>query len=115
MSTPVRTCVACRRKKEQPALVRLAVAPRASDGGGTDAVVVDPERRVPGRGAYVCAHRACIEAALRREGRALVRALRRRPGRATVDVEAIRSGWDAAAERTATNEARSAGGNDERL
>lgn len=94
MSIPVRTCVACRRRKEQHALVRLAVAPRA---GGTDAVVVDPERRQPGRGAYVCPRRACLEGALRREGRTLVRALRYPPGRATVDVEALRASVSAVA------------------
>lgn len=113
MGIPVRTCVACRRRKEQAALVRLAVAPRA---GGTDAVVVDPQRRQPGRGAYVCPRRTCLEGALRREGRTLVRALRCHPGRATVDVEALRASWSAVTgETTVKDEARSVEGENERF
>jgi predicted RNA-binding protein YlxR (DUF448 family) len=46
--------------------VRLAVA--------DDAIVADPARRLPGRGAYLCPDRGCLRQALRRE--ALHRRLR---------------------------------------
>ena len=55
---PVRTCVGCRRRDSQKALVRIA---RASAG-----FRVDPRRRLPGRGAYV--HVQCVDRALARGG-----------------------------------------------
>lgn len=70
MSEPVRTCVACRTRRPQRALVRLR---RRSDG----VVVPAMGRRTRGRSAYLCPARACFEQALRR--RALERALGR-PG-----------------------------------
>lgn len=63
---PRRTCVGCRSVRPQHQLVRLV-----ADGRG--GVAVSP-RRVSGRGAYVCAAPACLEAALRRK--VLPRALR---------------------------------------
>ncbi|WP_083947842.1 YlxR family protein [Thermobifida cellulosilytica] len=57
-AAPVRTCVGCRAKAAQSDLVRLAL-----DG---DAVVCDPARRMPGRGAYLHPDRRCWEAAQRR-------------------------------------------------
>jgi len=57
--------VGCRRVAPQKSLRRLT----ARDGR----VVLDGERRAPGRGAYVCSP-ACLERAARR--RALPRALR---------------------------------------
>lgn len=68
MSEPVRTCVACRTRRPQRALVRLR---RRSDG----VVVPAMGRRTRGRSAYLCPARACFEQALRR--RALERALGR--------------------------------------
>jgi uncharacterized protein len=68
LSEPVRTCVACRARRPQRALVRLR---RRSDG----VVVPALGRRTRGRSAYLCPARACFEQALRRH--ALERALGR--------------------------------------
>ena len=65
---PLRTCVACGKKTEKAALVRLVARP---DGG----VEVDLSGKAPGRGAYVCGDGGCagdelkkgrIDATLRR-------------------------------------------------
>jgi predicted RNA-binding protein YlxR (DUF448 family) len=66
---PVRTCVGCKGREAQRALVRLV----ATEDGS---VRVDPRGREPGRGAYVHRRGACLEAALTRG--ALARALRTR-------------------------------------
>lgn len=54
---PQRTCVACGRKASQAELRRMAIS------GGR--VLWDPRRRLPGRGAYVCPRRECLEALAR--------------------------------------------------
>jgi predicted RNA-binding protein YlxR (DUF448 family) len=66
--TPTRTCVGCRRRAPQTALLRLAL------GGDPPRAIPDPRRRAPGRGAYVHRDRACVDRAIRRG--ALARALR---------------------------------------
>lgn len=76
---PIRTCTGCRRRAPRATLVRLAVR----DGR----VVVDPDRRCPGRGAWLCRDADCLEQALRKGAGPLRRALRA-PG-ATVDVDAL--------------------------
>ena len=53
---PLRTCVGCRRKREQRGLLRVALRPTGEVAIGRD---------VPGRGAYVCRDRACVEQALK--------------------------------------------------
>jgi len=63
---PVRTCVGCRARADRASLLRVVVA------GGV--LVVDPERRLPGRGASVHLDLACVDLADKR--RAFVRALR---------------------------------------
>ncbi len=63
---PQRTCIGCRTTSSKWELVRVV---RTADG-----VQVDPTRRLPGRGAYVHARRACWEAAFKRK--AFARALR---------------------------------------
>lgn len=63
---PRRTCVGCRENAAQGELVRLAVE--------RGAIVADPGRRLPGRGAYLHPDPACLAVALKR--RALPRALR---------------------------------------
>ena len=63
---PVRTCVGCRVRAERASLLRVVVA----DGS----LVVDPDRRLPGRGASVHRDLACVDLADKR--RAFVRALR---------------------------------------
>jgi predicted RNA-binding protein YlxR (DUF448 family) len=64
---PTRTCVVCRRSAAKGALHRIV---RSPDG----AVRYDPSGTAPGRGAYLCGQRSCLEAAGRR--RALQRTLR---------------------------------------
>lgn len=63
---PVRTCVGCRERAAQSELLRLV----ARDG----ALLPDPERRMPGRGAYVHPTEQCWRRAERR--RPWARALR---------------------------------------
>ncbi|KMY67776.1 hypothetical protein AAU61_07810 [Desulfocarbo indianensis] len=65
-----RTCVACGRKAPQGELLRLAV----SDGR----VRRDPKRLLPGRGAYVCQGRGCLQTLAKDRKRA--RAFRGRLG-----------------------------------
>jgi len=56
---PLRTCLACRRRRPKRSLVRLV---RRADG----TVAVDAAGVAPGRGAYVCAEDpACVERALK--------------------------------------------------
>ena len=57
---PVRTCVGCRLRADRAGLLRVVVA----DG----VLVVDPRRRLPGRGASVHPDPACVRA-LRLDGR----------------------------------------------
>lgn len=54
-----RSCIACRKVKTQDQLVRYVLAP---DG----TVVIDYRQRLPGRGAYTCLERQCLEQAVRR-------------------------------------------------
>jgi predicted RNA-binding protein YlxR (DUF448 family) len=56
---PLRTCVGCRKVQAKAELVRIV---RTPDG----TVQVDPSGKQRGRGAYVCAKRACVERALTR-------------------------------------------------
>jgi len=67
-AAPVRTCVGCRSARPQDTLLRFARTP--------DGVRFDPERRLPGRGAYLCPQPICLEAASRRDATGLRRALR---------------------------------------
>lgn len=74
---PSRRCIGCGRRAPKHELVRLA----ARDDGGALVAVADPLKRMPGRGAYLCAGAgpagadpACLEQASRRGG--LARALR---------------------------------------
>ena len=64
---PQRTCVACRTTSDKREFVRIV---RTVEG----TVVADPTGKRDGRGAYLCARRACWEDALKKDG--LARALR---------------------------------------
>lgn len=75
--TPIRMCVACRTRRPQRDLVRIASSPHG--------VTVDPGVRLPGRGAYICPDPECVTAAARQGGRAVRRALR---GEEDADVQA---------------------------
>nr|WP_245865163.1 YlxR family protein [Rhodococcus kyotonensis] len=68
---PVRTCVGCKERAPASDLLRVVVRDRDS----SEAVVVpDPDRRLPGRGAWLHPVQVCLENAERR--RAFGRALR---------------------------------------
>ncbi|NLS11096.1 YlxR family protein [Nesterenkonia sp. MY13] len=56
---PVRTCIGCRQQVEQNTVVRFAL-----EG---DQVVLDAQRRKPGRGAWLHPSRGCIDTALQRK------------------------------------------------
>jgi predicted RNA-binding protein YlxR (DUF448 family) len=66
---PERTCVGCRTRRPKAELVRVA---RRPDG----VVTAHPAGTAPGRGAYVCRDRGCLELAGPRLARALRVALR---------------------------------------
>ncbi|WP_307824510.1 YlxR family protein [Geodermatophilus bullaregiensis] len=76
-SVPVRTCVGCRERAPVTDLLRVVL--RAG------ALVPDPRRRLPGRGASLHPTPECLRAAERR--RAFPRALRL-PGGSSAPVEA---------------------------
>ncbi|HEX6122016.1 MAG TPA: YlxR family protein [Ktedonobacterales bacterium] len=56
---PLRTCIACRQSRPKRELIRVV---RTPDGH----VLLDPTGKKSGRGAYLCARRACWEPALRK-------------------------------------------------
>ena len=66
LSSPIRTCVGCRTRDARAALTRLI----AREGR----LYVDGAKRAPGRGAWMHARDACLDAFARRGG--FVRALR---------------------------------------
>ena len=53
-----RRCVACRQNKNQHEMLRVAKL--------SDAVVIDENGKVGGRGAYVCKDNSCIEKAIKK-------------------------------------------------
>jgi predicted RNA-binding protein YlxR (DUF448 family) len=59
-SQPQRTCLGCRQVKDQIQLVRFV---RSPDGE----ILTDLRSRLPGRGAYLCNSRSCIETAVSRK------------------------------------------------
>jgi predicted RNA-binding protein YlxR (DUF448 family) len=54
--TPQRTCIACRTKLDKDQLIRIVKSPLGS-------LVVDmtEKKKVPGRGAYICASESCFK------------------------------------------------------
>lgn len=66
--TPDRTCVGCRQLHPKAMLIRVVCDP-------TNQLLVDLQGKLPGRGAYVCLQRPCVEQALK--GTRLPEALRR--------------------------------------
>ncbi|SOC55079.1 YlxR family protein [Ornithinimicrobium cerasi] len=91
-SAPVRTCVGCRGRDEQPALLRVVAVPDRHDGSTERWLVVpDARRRGQGRGAYVHPDPACLQSAIAR--RAFGRALRL-PAGAGADVSAVQEWLD---------------------
>ncbi len=57
---PQRTCLGCRQVKDQTELIRFVCSPDSE-------VLADLKGRLPGRGAYLCNNRRCIEAAVQRK------------------------------------------------
>lgn len=55
---PMRMCVGCREMKEKRSLLRVVKSP---DG----AISFDRVGKAPGRGAYVCKSKACLERAVK--------------------------------------------------
>jgi predicted RNA-binding protein YlxR (DUF448 family) len=67
---PERTCIACRKKGEKGELLRMAASPAG-------VIIIDYTEKVPGRGAYICPEKECIEKLLKTgAGGALSRALK---------------------------------------
>ena len=63
---PVRMCVGCREMKEKGELLRIVKSPEG-------AISFDRVGKAPGRGAYICKSKACLEKA--KKQRQLERAL----------------------------------------
>ncbi len=68
---PVRTCIGCRERALATDLLRVVAQQREADGY---VLVLDPKRRLPGRGAWLHPDGTCLTKAERR--RAFGRALR---------------------------------------
>ena len=66
---PMRMCVGCREMKEKRSLLRVVKSPEG-------AISFDRVGKAPGRGAYVCKSKACLERAVK--ARQLERALKTR-------------------------------------
>ncbi|RNC70366.1 MAG: DUF448 domain-containing protein [Desulfuromonadales bacterium] len=56
---PLRTCLGCRGEKTKRELLRYVLDPAG-------VVVPDLQAKLPGRGAYTCYRRGCVEAAVQR-------------------------------------------------
>ncbi|MGB7818934.1 MAG: YlxR family protein [Ornithinibacter sp.] len=67
----MRTCIGCRGSDSRSALLRVVLGTGAD---GTPVLLPDPERRRPGRGAWLHPDSSCFDLAVRR--RAFGRALR---------------------------------------
>src|SRR5918911_2028941 len=73
---PARRCLGCRRVRPKGELMRLV-------HDRTGRVIVDPQGKLPGRGAYLCPQRACAAQALK--GARLPEAFRHEVTPCTVD------------------------------
>jgi predicted RNA-binding protein YlxR (DUF448 family) len=57
---PQRTCVACKTPKDKGELIRVVKTLSSS-------IEIDLYKKLPGRGAYICPDRNCIEKALKKK------------------------------------------------
>jgi uncharacterized protein len=73
---PERTCLGCRQMRPKSRLLRLVC-------GANSHVMVDRQGKLPGRGAYVCPLRSCVEVAVK--GTRLREALRQEVTLSPVD------------------------------
>lgn len=55
---PQRSCLGCRQSRDRDALIRFVLSPQGE-------LVADIEAKLPGRGAYTCISRMCLQAALK--------------------------------------------------
>jgi uncharacterized protein len=65
----IRTCLSCRRKGSKKSMIRMTL-------GDDGKILVDVRYTAPGRGAYVCRKRECLDALAR--GGMFGRAFRRK-------------------------------------
>jgi predicted RNA-binding protein YlxR (DUF448 family) len=79
-TSPVRTCVGCRERDLRSNLIRLVLDCSASPA----LIVVDPDKRRPGRGAWLHYRQRCADRAVSRK--VWARAFRHQGG---VDVSAL--------------------------
>ncbi|MDQ4502717.1 YlxR family protein [Sinomonas sp. ASV322] len=75
---PLRTCIGCRRTAPRTELLRLV-----RDPDDPQRVIVDPRRRLPGRGAWLHPDQVCLTQAVKR--RAFQRAFRGAADHTAVD------------------------------
>jgi uncharacterized protein len=57
---PLRMCVGCQEKKNKRDLVRVVRSPEGD-------ISLDFTGKKPGRGAYICSQRVCLEAAIKKK------------------------------------------------
>ncbi|MGB9802525.1 RNase P modulator RnpM [Desulfofundulus sp.] len=65
---PQRMCVGCQEMRPKKELIRVVRTPQ-------DTVEIDPTGKRPGRGAYICPRRECLQKAVK--GKRLEKALQR--------------------------------------
>lgn len=58
---PLRRCVGCNDRKEKRELIRVVRSPNGE-------IFLDETGKRQGRGAYICPHKDCLEAARKRKG-----------------------------------------------
>ena len=63
---PMRQCVGCREMKAKKDMIRVIKS--ASEEEGTPEISLDATGRKNGRGAYICASSACLNAAIKNKG-----------------------------------------------
>ncbi len=57
---PLRTCIGCRKIKPQKDLIRIYI-------NNSGELELDPGKKKPGRGAYLCLERECWERGLKKD------------------------------------------------
>ena len=57
---PIRTCVGCGKERPRGELVRVVRTPSGE-------ILLDRTGRLPGRGAYLCPNRSCLEQAAKKK------------------------------------------------
>ncbi|MFQ5627257.1 MAG: RNase P modulator RnpM [bacterium] len=59
---PERTCIGCKCKKAKAELLRFVYQPWHEE------IIFDPQKRLPGRGAYLCRDEKCLLRASKQRG-----------------------------------------------